>query len=112
MNAVLTLAMIGSTSEVEGLRQADPRLRWHTPGTRRTANASTTCYREMGIDLLITCSRSKEGTRGQPDQRAVAAAGSTANPRRTPEILGNLGLIIGGGFDTTLTRACALRSGS
>ncbi|BBY30943.1 cytochrome P450 [Mycolicibacterium sediminis] len=98
--AVLTLAMMGIElekwpvySEPAHLSVSTPE---HSPDAARVAEMS----RQMGIDMLTTMFAMKENPR--PGLiNALLQLRIDGEPAPDLEIVGNLGLIIGGGFDTT-----------
>ncbi|MCW2628384.1 cytochrome P450 [Mycobacterium sp.] len=98
--AVLTLAMMGIElnkwmiySEPAHLSVSTPE---HSPDAERVAQMN----RQMGIDLLTNMVEIKEDPR--PGLvNALLQLRIDGEPAPDLEIMGNLGLIIGGGFDTT-----------
>jgi len=98
--AVLTLAMMGIElkkwmiySEPAHLSVSTPE---HSPEAERVAQMN----RQMGIDLLTNMVEIKENPR--PGLvNALLQLRIDGEPAPELEIMGNLGLIIGGGFDTT-----------
>ena len=98
--AVLTLAMMGIElkkwmmySEPAHLSVSTPE---HSPEAERVAQMN----RQMGIDLLTNMVEIKENPR--PGLvNALLQLRIDGEPAPDLEIMGNLGLIIGGGFDTT-----------
>jgi cytochrome P450 len=98
--AVLTLAMMGIElnkwmiySEPAHLSVSTPE---HSPDAERVAQMN----RQMGIDLLTNMVEIKENPR--PGLvNALLQLRIDGEPAPDLEIMGNLGLIIGGGFDTT-----------
>jgi len=98
--AVLTLAMMGIElnkwmiySEPAHLSVSTPE---HSPDAERVAQMN----RQMGIDLLTNMVEIKEDPR--PGLvNALLRLRIDGEPAPDLEIMGNLGLIIGGGFDTT-----------
>ena len=98
--AVLTLAMMGIKlekwmiySEPAHLSVSTPE---HSPDAARVADMS----RQMGIDMINTMMEVRENPR--PGLvNALLQLRIDGEPAPDLEILGNLGLIIGGGFDTT-----------
>ena len=98
--AVLTLAMMGikldkwlAYSEPTHLSVSTPE---HAPEAARVAEMS----REMGIDMINNMMEIRENPR--PGLvNALLQLRIDGEPAPDLEILGNLGLIIGGGFDTT-----------
>jgi cytochrome P450 len=98
--AVLTLAMMGIKldkwliySEPAHLSVSTPE---HSPDAARVADMS----RQMGIDMINTMMEIRENPR--PGLvNALLQLRIDGEPAPDLEILGNLGLIIGGGFDTT-----------
>ena len=98
--AVLTLAMMGIElnkwmiySEPAHLSVSTPE---HSPDAERVAQMN----RQMGIDLLTNMVEIKEDPR--PGLvNALLRLRIDGEPASDLEIMGNLGLIIGGGFDTT-----------
>lgn len=98
--AVLTLAMMGIElkkwpvySEPAHASVSTPE---HSPDAPRVAEMS----RQMGIDMITTMMEIRENPR--PGLvNALLQLRIDGEPAPDLEILGNLGLIIGGGFDTT-----------
>jgi cytochrome P450 len=98
--AVLTLAMMGIElnkwmiySEPAHLSVSTPE---HSPDAERVAQMN----RQMGIDMINTMMEVRENPR--PGLvNALLQLRIDGEPAPDLEILGNLGLIIGGGFDTT-----------
>jgi cytochrome P450 len=98
--AVLTLAMMGIEldkwmiySEPAHLSVSTPE---HSPDAERVAQMN----RQMGIDMINTMMEIRENPR--PGLvNALLQLRIDGEPAPDLEILGNLGLIIGGGFDTT-----------
>ncbi len=98
--AVLTLAMMGIElnkwpvySEPAHLSVSTPE---HSPDAPRVAEMN----RQMGIDMITTMMELRENPR--PGMiNALLQLRIDGEPAPDLEILGNLGLIIGGGFDTT-----------
>ncbi|OPX12742.1 cytochrome P450 [Mycobacterium sp. AT1] len=98
--AVLTLAMMGIHldkwpvySEPAHLSVSTPE---HSPDAPRVAEMS----RQMGIDMITTMMAIRENPR--PGLvNALLQLRIDGEPAPDLEILGNLGLVIGGGFDTT-----------
>ena len=98
--AVLTLAMMGIElnkwmiySEPAHLSVSTPE---HSPDAERVAQMN----RQMGIDMINTMNEVRENPR--PGLvNALLQLRIDGEPAPDLEILGNLGLIIGGGFDTT-----------
>jgi cytochrome P450 len=98
--AVLTLAMMGIElkkwpvySEPAHLSVSTPE---HSPDAERVAEMN----RQMGIDMINTMNEIREKPR--PGLvNALLQLRIDGEPAPDLEILGNLGLIIGGGFDTT-----------
>jgi cytochrome P450 len=98
--AVLTLAMMGIElkkwpvySEPAHLSVSTPE---HSPDAPRVAELN----RQMGIDMINTMNEVRENPR--PGLvNALLQLRIDGEPAPDLEILGNLGLIIGGGFDTT-----------
>ena len=98
--AVLTLAMMGIElkkwpvySEPAHLSVSTPE---HSPDAARVAEMN----RQMGIDMITTMMEVRENPR--PGLvNALLQLRIDGEPAPDLEILGNLGLIIGGGFDTT-----------
>ena len=98
--AVLTLAMMGIEltkwpvySEPAHLSVSTPE---HSPDAARVAEMN----RQMGIDMITTMMEIRENPR--PGLvNALLQLRIDGEPAPDLEILGNLGLIIGGGFDTT-----------
>ncbi|NKY50887.1 cytochrome P450 [Nocardia vermiculata] len=98
--AVLTLAMLGIPIKKWTLYNEPVHAAVYTPPDSPDIERVTEMHREMGLDLLTNLMEIKENPR--PGLiNAVANATLNGEPMPDLERLGILGLVIGGGFDTT-----------
>jgi len=98
--AVLTLAMMGIELEKWPIYSEPAHLSVSTPEHSPDAERVAQMNRQMGIDLLTNMVEIKEDPR--PGLvNALLRLRIDGEPAPDLEIMGNLGLIIGGGFDTT-----------
>ncbi|MEU6558090.1 cytochrome P450 [Nocardia nova] len=98
--AVLTLAMLGIPIKKWTVYNEPVHAAVYTPPDSPDIERVTAMHREMGLDLLNNLIEIKENPR--PGLiNAVANATMNGEPMPDLEMLGILGLVIGGGFDTT-----------
>lgn len=98
--AVLTLAMMGIPLKKWAVYSEPTHAAVYTPEHSPDAERVAAMHREMGIDLVNTMNEVRENPR--PGLvNALVSMKIDGEPAPDLEILGNLGLIIGGGFDTT-----------
>jgi cytochrome P450 len=98
--AVLTLAMLGIPLKKWQLYSEPVHAAIYTPEDSPDAERVAAMHREMGIDLLTSMIDIRDNPR--PGLvNALLNLEVDGAPAPDMEILGNLGLIIGGGFDTT-----------
>jgi cytochrome P450 len=98
--AVLTLAMMGIELNKWMLYSEPAHLSVSTPEHSPDAERVALMNRQMGIDLLTNMVEIRENPR--PGLvNALLQLRIDGEPAPDLEIMGNLGLIIGGGFDTT-----------
>jgi cytochrome P450 len=98
--AVLTLAMMGIPLEKWSLYSEPTHASVYTPEDSPEMDRVIEMRREMGIDLLTQMAEIRENPR--PGLvNALLELRIDGEPAPDIEIIGNLGLIIGGGFDTT-----------
>jgi cytochrome P450 len=98
--AVLTLAMMGIELKKWAIYSEPAHASVYTPEHSPDAVRVAEMNRQMGIDLLTNMLEIKENPR--PGMvNALLQLRIEGAPAPDMEILGNLGLIIGGGFDTT-----------
>jgi cytochrome P450 len=98
--AVLTLAMMGIELKKWAIYSEPAHASVYTPEHSPDAVRVAEMNRQMGIDLLTNMLEIKENPR--PGMvNALLQLRIDGAPAPDMEILGNLGLIIGGGFDTT-----------
>jgi cytochrome P450 len=98
--AVLTLAMMGIELKKWSIYSEPAHASVYTPEHSPDAVRVAEMNRQMGIDLLTNMLEIKENPR--PGMvNALLQLRIEGAPAPDMEILGNLGLIIGGGFDTT-----------
>jgi cytochrome P450 len=98
--AVLTLAMLGIRLEKWNLYSEPVHAAVYTPEHSPDIERVTAMHREMGLDMVNNMLEIRENPRpgilnGLLEMRI------DGEPAPDLEILGNLGLVIGGGFDTT-----------
>lgn len=98
--AVLTLAMLGIPIKKWTLYNEPVHAAVYTPPDSPDIERVTEMHREMGLDLLNNLLEIKENPR--PGLiNALSNATMNGEPMPDLERLGILGLVIGGGFDTT-----------
>ena len=98
--AVLTLAMMGIELKKWPVSSEPSHLSGSTPAHSPDAPRVAEMTRQMGIDLITTMMEVRQNPR--PGMiNALLALRIDGEPAPDLEIAGNLGLIIGGGFDTT-----------
>ena len=98
--AVLTLAMLGIPLKKWSLYSEPVHAAVYTPEHSPDIERVTAMHREMGLDMVNNMLEIRENPRpgilnGLLEMRI------DGEPAPDLEILGNLGLVIGGGFDTT-----------
>ena len=98
--AVLTLAMMGIELNKWNLYSEPTHASVYTPEHSPEREKINAQHREMGIDIINNMMEIRENPR--PGLvNALLQLRIDGEPAPDMEILGNLGLIIGGGFDTT-----------
>ena len=98
--AVLTLAMLGIPLKNWQLYSEPTHAAVYTPEHSPDIKRVTEMHRQMGLDLVTNMIEIRENPR--PGLvNALVEMKINGEPAPDLEILGNLGLIIGGGFDTT-----------
>ncbi|MGV9675899.1 cytochrome P450 [Nocardia sp. NPDC003482] len=98
--AVLTLAMLGIPLEKWSVYSEPVHAAVYTPEDSPDAVRVAEMHRQMGLDLVTNLHEIKQNPRpGLVD--ALIQLRIDGEPAPDLEILGMLGLIIGGGFDTT-----------
>ena len=98
--AVLTLAMMGIPLENWQMYSEPTHAAVYTPEHSPDIERVTAMHRQMGIDLINNMIEIRENPR--PGLvNALLEMRIDGEPAPDLEIIGNLGLIIGGGFDTT-----------
>ncbi|MGY1983729.1 cytochrome P450 [Nocardia gipuzkoensis] len=98
--AVLTLAMLGIPLRQWSIYSEPVHAAVYTPEDSPDAARVAEMHRAMGIDLLTNLAEIKQNPR--PGLvRALTELHIDGEPAPDIELLGMLGLIIGGGFDTT-----------
>jgi cytochrome P450 len=98
--AVFTLAMMGIPLKKWSMYSEPTHASVYTPEHSPDRERINAMHREMGIDLVNTMIEIRENPR--PGLvNALLQLRIDGEPAPDMEILGNLGLIIGGGFDTT-----------
>ena len=105
--AVLTLAMLGIPLKKWNMYSEPIHAAVYTPEHSPDIERVTAMHREMGLDMVNTMLEIRENPRpgivnGLLQMRIDGA------PAPDLEILGNLGLVLGGGFDTTALTAHSL----
>ncbi|MFC3962256.1 cytochrome P450 [Nocardia jiangsuensis] len=98
--AVLTLAMLGIPLKRWSLYSEPVHAAVYTPENSPEAPKVAEMHRAMGIDLLTSLAEIKENPRPGLVY-ALTQLRIDGEPAPDLELLGMLGLIIGGGFDTT-----------
>jgi cytochrome P450 len=98
--AVLTLAMMGIPLKKWAMYSEPTHAAVYTPEDSPDIDRVIAMHREMGLDMVNNMIEIREKPR--PGLvNALLQARIDGEPAPDIEILGNLGLIIGGGFDTT-----------
>jgi cytochrome P450 len=98
--AVLTLAMMGIPLKKWEVYSEPTHAAVYTPEHSPDAERVAAMHREMGLDMVNNMIEIRENPR--PGLvHALVTMRIDGEPAPDLEILGNLGLIIGGGFDTT-----------
>lgn len=98
--AVLTLAMLGIPLKKWALYSEPVHAAVYTPEHSPDIERVTAMHREMGLDLVNTMLEIRENPR-PGIVNGLLQMRIDGEPAPDLEILGNLGLVIGGGFDTT-----------
>lgn len=98
--AVLTLAMLGIPLQKWNMYSEPVHAAVYTPEHSPDIERVTEMHRQMGIDMITNMMEIRENPR--PGLvNGLLQMRIDGEPAPDLEILGNLGLIIGGGFDTT-----------
>jgi cytochrome P450 len=98
--AVLTLAMLGIPLKKWNLYSEPVHAAVYTPEHSPDIERVTTMHREMGLDMVNNMLEIRENPR-PGIVNGLLQMQIDDEPAPDLEILGNLGLVIGGGFDTT-----------
>lgn len=98
--AVLTLAMLGIPLKKWNMYSEPVHAAVYTPEHSPDIERVTQMHRQMGLDMVNTMIEIKENPR-PGIVNALLQMRIDGQPAPELEILGNLGLVIGGGFDTT-----------
>ncbi len=98
--AVLTLAMLGIPLKKWNLYSEPVHAAVYTPEHSPDIERVTAMHREMGLDMVNTMLEIRENPR-PGIVNGLLQMRIDGEPAPDLEILGNLGLVIGGGFDTT-----------
>jgi cytochrome P450 len=98
--AVLTLAMLGIPLKKWNLYSEPVHAAVYTPEHSPDIERVTAMHREMGLDMVNTMLEIRENPR-PGIVNGLLQLRIDGEPAPDLEILGNLGLVIGGGFDTT-----------
>jgi cytochrome P450 len=98
--AVLTLAMLGIPLKKWNLYSEPVHAAIYTPEHSPDIERVTAMHREMGLDMVNNMLEIRENPR-PGIVNALLQMRIDGEPAPDLEILGNLGLVIGGGFDTT-----------
>jgi cytochrome P450 len=98
--AVLTLAMLGIPLKKWNMYSEPVHAAAYTPEHSPDIEKVTAMHREMGLDMVNNMLEIREDPR-PGIVNALLQMRIDGEPAPDLEILGNLGLIIGGGFDTT-----------
>lgn len=98
--AVLTLAMMGVELKKWHVYSEPTHASVYTPEDSPDRERINEMHREMGLDIVKAMVEVKENPRPGLVS-ALVHAEIDGKPAPEIEILGNLGLVIGGGFDTT-----------
>lgn len=98
--AVLTLAMLGIPLKNWQMYSEPTHAAVYTPEHSPDIKRVTEIHRQMGLDLVTNMIEIRDNPR--PGLvNALVAMKIDGEPAPDLEVLGNLGLVIGGGFDTT-----------
>ncbi|OBK18744.1 cytochrome P450 [Mycobacterium asiaticum] len=98
--AVLTLAMLGIPLKKWKMYSEPVHAAVYTPEHSPDIERVTAMHREMGLDMVNTMLEVRENPR-PGIVNGLLQMRIDGEPAPDLEILGNLGLVIGGGFDTT-----------
>ena len=98
--AVLTLAMLGIPLKKWNLYSEPVHAAVYTPEHSPDIEKVTAMHREMGLDMINNMLEIRENPR-PGIVNGLLQMRIDGEPAPDLEILGNLGLVIGGGFDTT-----------
>jgi cytochrome P450 len=98
--AVLTLAMLGIPLKKWNLYSEPVHAAVYTPEHSPEIERVTAMHREMGLDMVTSMHEIRENPR-PGIVNGLLQMRIDGEPAPDLEILGNLGLVIGGGFDTT-----------
>ncbi len=98
--AVLTLAMLGIPLKNWAIYSEPVHASVYTPEHSPDIDRIVAMHRQMGLDLLNNMIEIKENPR-PGIVNALIQMRIDGEPAPDLEIMGNLGLVIGGGFDTT-----------
>ena len=98
--AVLTLAMLGIPLKKWALYSEPVHAAVYTPEHSPDIERVTAMHREMGLDMVNSMLEIRENPR-PGIVNGLLQMRIDGEPAPDLEILGNLGLVIGGGFDTT-----------
>ncbi len=98
--AVLTLAMLGIRLKKWNLYSEPVHAAVYTPEHSPDIERVTAMHREMGLDMVNNMIEIRENPR-PGIVNGLLQMRIDGEPAPDLEILGNLGLVIGGGFDTT-----------
>lgn len=98
--AVLTLAMLGIPLKKWNLYSEPVHAAVYTPEHSPDIERVTAMHREMGLDMVNNMIEIRENPR-PGIVNGLLQMRIDGEPAPDLEILGNLGLVIGGGFDTT-----------
>ncbi len=98
--AVLTLAMLGIPLKKWNLYSEPVHAAVYTPEHSPDIERVTAMHREMGLDMVNSMLEIRENPR-PGIVNGLLQMRIDGEPAPDLEILGNLGLVIGGGFDTT-----------
>jgi cytochrome P450 len=98
--AVLTLAMLGIPLKKWNMYSEPIHAAVYTPEHSPDIERVTAMHREMGLDMVNTMLEIRENPR-PGIVNGLLQMRIDGEPAPDLEILGNLGLVLGGGFDTT-----------
>ena len=98
--AVFTLAMLGIPLKKWNMYSEPVHAAVYTPEHSPDIERVTAMHREMGIDMINNMNEIRENPR-PGIVNGLLQMRIDGEPAPDLEILGNLGLVIGGGFDTT-----------